>query len=65
MLGITTDAAKRDVVACAEQLGREGAEGIVLGCTELPFLIKQPDLDLPVFDTTAIHAEKALQLALK
>ena len=50
---------------CVEQMAADGAEGIVLGCTELPFLIQQQDTPVPVFDTTAIHADKALRLALE
>lgn len=42
----------------------EGAEGIILGCTEIPLLIKQKDVSVPVFDTTAIHAEAAVKYAL-
>ncbi len=47
-----------------EDLRERGAEGIVLGCTELGLLIGQTDADMPVFDTTVIHAEKAAELAL-
>lgn len=42
----------------------EGAEGVILGCTELPLLIKQKDVNVPVFDTTAIHAEAAVDYAM-
>jgi len=42
----------------------EGAEGIVLGCTEIPLLIKQGDVEVPVFDTTQIHATAAVNFAL-
>jgi aspartate racemase len=42
-----------------------GAEGIILGCTEIPLLIKQEDVNVPVFDTTGIHAEAAVEFALK
>jgi len=41
-----------------------GAEGVILGCTEIPLLIKQTDVDIPVFDTTKIHAESAVEFAL-
>jgi aspartate racemase len=41
-----------------------GAQGVVLGCTELPLLIKPEDVDIPIFDTTAIHARKAVDQAL-
>ena len=42
----------------------EGAEGVILGCTEIPLLIKQDDMDIPVFDTTAIHSEAAVRYSL-
>jgi aspartate racemase len=47
-----------------EKLVGEGAEGIVLGCTELPLLILPGDVHAPVFDTTRLHAEAAIDLAL-
>lgn len=40
-----------------------GAEGVILGCTEIPLLIKQGDVSIPIFDTTAIHARKAVERA--
>jgi aspartate racemase len=42
----------------------QGAEGVVLGCTEIPLLVKQSDTDLPVFDTTRIHSLAAVDFAL-
>ena len=42
----------------------EGVQGIILGCTEIPLLIKQEDLNVPVFDTTAIHSEAAVKRSL-
>lgn len=50
-----------------EVIGRliqQGAEAVILGCTEITLLIKQEDCPVPVFDTTAIHAEAAVELAL-
>jgi aspartate racemase len=41
-----------------------GAEGILLGCTEIDLLIGQDDAPVPVFDTTRLHAERAVDLAL-
>ncbi len=41
-----------------------GAQGIVLGCTEIPLLIKQNDTNLPVFNTLEIHAKAAVDFAL-
>lgn len=43
----------------------QGAEGVVLGCTEIPLLIKEGDVAIPVFDTTTIHAESAVDFALE
>lgn len=46
-------------------LEKEGAEGVILGCTEIPLLISGSDVNIPTFDTTTIHAEKAVEWALK
>lgn len=45
-------------------LVEKGAQGIILGCTELPLLLKQSDVHVPLFDTTRLHAEAAAELAL-
>jgi aspartate racemase len=42
----------------------EGAEGAILGCTEIPLLVKQADVSVPLFDTTAIHTRAAVDYAL-
>ena len=59
------DSSRREIQEIIKKLEREGAEGIVLACTELPFLITQKDSSLRIFDTTTIHAQKALNLALE
>jgi len=41
-----------------------GAEGIILGCTEIPLLISNADLDIPLFDTVEIHSKAAVEFAL-
>ena len=46
------------------QLRDRGAKGIILGCTEIPLLIKPQDCELPLFNTAVLHAEKALNLAV-
>ncbi|MEL0652726.1 aspartate/glutamate racemase family protein [Algibacter sp. TI.3.09] len=46
-----------------KRLIAQGAEGVILGCTEIPLLIKQEDVSVPVFDTTSIHASAAFDLA--
>jgi aspartate racemase len=45
-------------------LAAQGAQGVILGCTEIPMLVKAEDSPVPLFDTTRIHAEKAVELAL-
>jgi aspartate racemase len=42
-----------------------GAQGVILGCTEIPLLIHQADVDIPIFDTTSIHAKAAVDWALR
>jgi len=40
-------------------------EGVILGCSEIPLLVKQEDVSVPVFDTTKIHAEAAVKYAIE
>lgn len=47
-----------------DKLIKEGAEGIILGCTEIGLLIKQEDSSVPIFDTTELHAKTAVEMAL-
>ena len=56
---------KRGFIKIIDRLQKEeGAEGVILGCTEIPLLIKQEDTDIPIFDTTAIHSEAAVKWSL-
>jgi aspartate racemase len=55
---------RREYLGIIERLQREGAEGVVLGCTEIAMLIKPVDLSMACFDTTALHAESAAAFAL-
>lgn len=48
-----------------DTLAMRGAEGVILGCTEIPLLIGQEDVGIPIFDTTRIHAASAIDYALK
>ncbi len=50
--------------AILTDMDRQGAEGIILGCTEIPLLIKPGDTHLPLFDTTELHARAAVDRAL-
>ena len=62
--GRVLDSSRRTVVNIIEKLWDQGAEGVVLGCTELEMLIKQADSDLPVFPCTTLHVQAALDAAL-
>ena len=64
-LGEIREASKTEYIRIINQLKDEGAEGIILGCTEIGLLIKQEDSSLPVFDTTQIHAKVAAINAIK
>ncbi len=52
-------------VAIIRKLVEQGAEGIILGCTEIPLLVDEASAGIPLFDTTKIHAEAALSYAIK
>jgi aspartate racemase len=56
---------RRSSLAIIEQLRERGAEAIVVACTELPLLLRPDDSPLPLLDTTMLHAEAALRLALQ
>jgi aspartate racemase len=64
-LGLIKPSSKDQFCEIIQNLVRDGAEGIILGCTEIPLLIKQEDVKVPLFDTTRIHAESAAEYALK
>ena len=62
--GQIRDESRAGYVAVIERLAERGAQGVILGCTEIPLLVGQEDVGLPLFDTTTIHAEAALAYAL-
>lgn len=64
-LGIISEDSKKKYLDIIAELEEMGAEGVILGCTEIGLLIKQEDTKLPVFDTTQIHATKAALLAIE
>jgi len=59
------DASRGAFVRIINGLVEQGAEGVVLGCTEIPLLVCQEDVSVPLFDTTEIHAEAALEYAVE
>jgi aspartate racemase len=60
---IFSDETRRKYMAVIEKLRSLGAEGVILGCTEIPLLIKQKDSSIPVFDTMSIHCHAAVKFA--
>ncbi|MBN2336610.1 aspartate/glutamate racemase family protein [Candidatus Bathyarchaeota archaeon] len=62
-IGKLTDESRRGYLKIIDKLVAQGAEGVVLGCTEIPLLVRQSDTDVKVFDTAVVHAEKALRYA--
>lgn len=63
--GIVTAASKAAYTDEVARMRRdEKIDGVIMGCTEITMLIGQPDFDIPVFDTTRIHAEAAVKFAL-
>jgi aspartate racemase len=58
------DESRAGFVAIINELTERGAEGVILGCTEIPLLVGEEDAGMPLFDTTVIHAEVALNYAL-
>lgn len=63
--GVLKDESRRYYLQVMEEMRSRGAQGVILGCTEIPMLIKQSDTDLPVFDTTTLHALAAVEAAYK
>jgi aspartate racemase len=56
---------KEQYIGIMEQMINQGAEGVILGCTEIGLLVHQEDSRVPLFDTTRIHAEAAVEYALE
>ena len=64
-LGRINDSSKQDYLRIADSLAERGAQGVILGCTEIGLLIQQADTATPLFDTTELHAAQAVEYALK
>lgn len=62
--GIISEKSRQEYVRIISSLQQKGAQGVILGCTEIGLLISQKDLPIPVFDTTLIHARKSALLLL-
>jgi len=63
-LGVIKDESRKQYIKLIEDLSKKGAEAVILGCTEISLLVQQNNTSVPLYDTTAIHAEAAVKLAL-
>ena len=61
--GVVSQASKGEYLRIISDLAADGAQGIILGCTEIGLLVKQKDIETPLFDTTLIHAQVAVEKA--
>ena len=62
--GIIDDGSRADYLRIIERLFTQGAQAIILGCTEIALLVKPQHTHVPLYDTTKIHAQAAVKLAL-
>ncbi|MDJ0863415.1 MAG: aspartate/glutamate racemase family protein [Gammaproteobacteria bacterium] len=63
-MGELSPSSRSEYLRIIDTLAEQGAEAVILGCTEIGMLVKQADTSVPLFDSTAIHAQKAVRLAL-
>ena len=63
--GVFSDDSRYRFIEICKELSKRGAEGIVLGCTEIPLLLRQEDIDIPIINTLNVHAMAAVDFALK
>jgi len=64
VIGIVNDSSKSRLLEIVDHLVNSGAEGIIAGCIEIELMITQPDIKVELFETTRLHAEQAVRLAL-
>lgn len=64
-LGKVIDSSRKKYLEIIQQLHNMGADAVILGCTEIALLVQQEHTSVPLYDTTTIHAEKAIQYALR
>ncbi len=62
--GHILDSSRQTLLRIADGLAAQGAQGLILGCTEIPLLLQQAHCPMPLFDTTALHAQAATVFAL-
>jgi aspartate racemase len=65
VVGKIKEPSRQEFKKIIQRLKMQGAEGIILGCTEIPLLIRKTDVDIPLFDTTMLHAQSAVKYAIE
>ena len=63
-LGVISNESKQQYLDIIGDLVKSGVQGVILGCTEIGLLVKQDDTDIPLFDTTLIHAKNAALISI-
>jgi len=64
-LGEIKELSKGKFQSIIQNLVQRGAQGVILGCTEIPLIVSQEDYEIPLYDTTALHAKAAVDFALQ
>lgn len=64
-LGVISEKSRMEYLRIVDELSQRGAQGVILGCTEIGLLLRQSDTRIPLFDTTVIHATKAALLSIE
>ena len=65
VVGVVRDESRLEYLRIMDDLRAQGAEGVIEGCTEIVMLVQQAHTDMPLFDTTAIHAQAAVEMELR
>ena len=63
--GVICEKSRDAYIDIINKLKAQGAQAVILGCTEIALLVKQSDTDMPLYDTTALHAAEAVKMALE
>ena len=63
--GDIREESRKEYIRIINKMKTRGVRGVILGCTEIPLLIEQDQVDIPIFDTTTIHATRAVEDAIK
>jgi len=64
-LGEIKELSREKFQSIIRNLVKRGAQGVILGCTEIPLIVRQEDYEIPLYDTTALHAHAAVDFALQ